>query len=515
MKTHLTNLIKASYGCIYIQGFEEDRIVADIISVAKEMKKAGKPNPYEVWTWSITDGLSNGAKIPGTQDVLKTLDRFFETEDGDDGPEGRHIPNNSLLILKDFHAFMRGNPPPILVRRLKECIAMGRATNRHIIITGCQLHLPPELEKEIVVVEFSLPTREELKPIAEELAASVKQDLNGNTELILDAGCGLTTTEFSDACAYSVAEKGEINAGIINRIKAETIKKNGILEIIERSVTLDDIGGLDNLKASLFSARNCFTKAAKEYGLPSPRPLLMVGQPGCAKSLTAQATKTIFNLPLLRIEAGSLFGGTVGASEENWRRAFATAKAIAPCIVWVDEVDGLFAGAESSGQCDGGTTARVIKAILQDLQFNADGMLFVFTANDIDGLPDPLIDRCDVWSVDLPNTEEREAIWNIHIAKRKRNPKTYSTLAFANNSDGFSGRQIEQAWIKALTLAFNDNGREPVTNDVLAVLKEFVPTSKTMAEAIERRRKRLANCAKPATSAVEQPKAALKRKVAA
>jgi SpoVK/Ycf46/Vps4 family AAA+-type ATPase len=267
---------------------------------------------------------------------------------------------------------------------------------------------------------------------------------------------------------------------------------------------------LDLLKADLFSKRNCFTKAAKEYGLPSPRPLLCVGQAGSGKSLTATSAGTVFGVPLLRLEAGQLFGSLVGESEKNWRTAFSTAKAISPAVVWVDEVDGLFSGAESSGKTDGGTTNRVIKAILQDLQFNSDGLFFVFTANDIDNLPDPLIDRCDVWSVELPNLEEREAIWKIHIAKKRtaesniqRKPSKYSCDVFAEKTDGFSGRQIEQAWIKAMTTAFNTKGREASDKDVLEVLKDFVPTSITMKDAIERRRARLKGCAKPASSEVK------------
>jgi AAA+ superfamily predicted ATPase len=508
MFQHLTNLIKAGYGCLYCVTHEEQRVFGELLTVAKALN-------YQVWSWSITDGLvrPDGKKEDKTQDPLAVLSKFIDVNHADDGPQGKLIPNKSLLVLKDYHAFLRGNPPPMLTRALKEAIGMARATNRPIIILGCQLHLPPELEKEIMPVEFSLPSREELKVVAIEIAASAKQELNGNSEAILDAGSGLTTTEFADAAAYSIAEKKEIDPGVVARIKADTIKKNGILEVVTQKVTLDDVGGLELLKADLFSKRNCFSKAAKEYGLPSPRPLLCVGQAGTGKSLTAIATSTIFNLPLLKLEAGRLFGSLVGESEGNWRRAFRTAKAIAPAIVWIDEVDGLFSGAESSGKTDGGTTQRVVKTILQDLQYNGEGLFFVFTANDIDGLPDPLIDRCEVWNVELPNLEERRAIWRIHITKRNRDPKLYMVDWYGDESDGFSGRQIEQAWLKALTAGFNAS-REPTNEDVFAVLKEFVPTSVTMKDAIEARRKRLANCARPASAPVTTKKASTQRKIA-
>jgi AAA+ superfamily predicted ATPase len=509
MKQHLTNLIKAGYGCAYCITHEEQRVFGELLTVAKSLD-------YDVWQWSITDGLvrPTGKKEDKTQDPLAVLGKFMDVNHTDEGPEGNLIKNKSLLVLKDYHAFLRGNPPPMLTRALKEAIGMARSTNRPIVIIGCALHLPPELEKEVMPVEFSLPSREELKVVAVEIAASAKQELNGNSDAILDAGSGLTTTEFADAAAYSVAEKKEIDPTVVARIKADTIKKNGILEIVTQKVTLDDIGGLELLKADLFSKRNCFSKAAKEYGLPTPRPLLCVGQPGTGKSLCSQATQTIFNLPLLRLEASRLFGGVVGETEGNWRRAFATAKAIAPAVVWIDEVEGLFSGAESSGKCDGGTTSRTIKAVLQDLQYNAENLFFVFTANDIDGLPDPLIDRSDVWNVELPNQVEREAIWDIHIAKRKRAPGMFLTPKLAAMSDGFSGRQIEQAWVKAMTVAFNDGGREPMFDDVVAILKEFVPTSVTMKDAIDARRKRLANCAKPASTPIETKTVSMKRKIA-
>jgi SpoVK/Ycf46/Vps4 family AAA+-type ATPase len=310
----------------------------------------------------------------------------------------------------------------------------------------------------------------------------------------------MTTTEAADAFALAVVESGktEIAPAVVAREKSNAVKKNGLLEIIEPKITLKDIGGLENLKRDLYEKRNLFTKAARDYGLPSPRPILVVGQAGTGKSLTATATGSIFGVPLVRLEAGKLFGSLVGQSEQNWRTAFATAKAISPACFWIDEVDGLFAGAESSGATDGGTTTRVIKAILQDMQMNSDGLFFVFTANDIDKLPDPLVDRCDVWSVDLPNHTEREQIIAIHIAKRGRKPDAYSIATLAKVTEGFSGRQIEQVWLAAMVQAFNDGKREPNNDDVTSVAERFIPTSVTMAQQIDARRKRLEGRAQPA-----------------
>lgn len=483
MKTAIANYIRAGYPGLYLVSHEEQRVEQELLGVAKD-------TGFGLFAWSVTEGImsaKSGDGIPETQDPVAMLDAFAR------------LPEKSILLLRDFHLFL-ADANPMLFRKVKDALLLAKASNRVLCILGCTLRLPAELEKEITVVEFRLPSRAQIKTVLEGIAKSAKLTLNGNTESLIDAASGLTTMEAENAFALSVIETKDITASIVAREKSNTIRKNGILEIVEQRNTLDDVGGLELLKRDLGEKRNLFTKQAREYGLPTPRGCLFVGQAGTGKSLTATATSAIFGIPLLRLEAGRLFGSLVGESERNWRTAFSTAKAVAPCVLWIDEVDGLFSGAESSGRTDGGTTSRVIKAILQDMQFNGDGIFFVFTANDIDGLPDPLIDRLDVWSVDLPTATEREAIWKIHIAKRNRDPKKFSLGTLAKLTDGFSGRQIEQVWLKALTIAFNDGGREPNNDDVSEAASRFVATSVTMSEVIERRRRRLANRATPASA---------------
>lgn len=503
MKEKILDYLRAGYTALYAVSHEEERVRSGLNESIKKIK-------YEAWTWSITRGLVNpqgqtvnlskDERPRSTSDPAVMLEAFCMHHPVTGEPnayEGTIIPNKAVVMLCDFHLILKA-ANPLVLRLFKEAITIGRATRRHLVVTGCQLHLPPELEKDITVVEFPLPDRTELKEVAEITAQCRGVSVPDNLDLVLDAGGGMTTQEFADACSLSLATEKTILPGIVAKIKADTVKKNSILEIVEHNVTLDEIGGLDRLKKHLLSIRHSFTQEAKDYGLPSPRALLLCGNPGTGKSMGCTATKTVFGVPLVKLEAGRLFGSLVGESEGNWRKAFATVKAIAPTILWVDEVDGLFAG--SHGQGDSGTTSRVVKAVIQDMQFNAEGIFFVFTANDIDQLPDPLIDRCDVWNVELPNRVERESIWAIHIAKRKRKPAKFDVEDFALKSDGFSGRQIEMAWIKAMTVAFNDKHRQPTNEDVIDVLKEFVPTSVTMAHAIERRRMRLKDCAQLASS---------------
>lgn len=494
----LKTYIKAGYACIQIVTAEEERAVETITSMAKkDLATSKKQEGYELWHWSITKGLrsENGNLIQGdTEQMVKSKDpvdalRYLMA--GNVNPK-------SIIILKDFHMFLKA-ANPMLIRLLKEAIAWGRQTNRHLIIVGCQLNMQPELEKEIQSLDLPLPNRKELEVVVESIAKSARIGLNGNKEEIIDAMVGLTTNEAADAASYSVSSCKKIDPKIIGKIKTDTIRRNGIVELVDADVTLDDIGGLEKYKTHLRSIAGTFTKEAREYGLPQPQSIIAVGNPGTGKSMSSMAAKTCFGLPLVRVEAGKLFAGLVGESEKNWRTAFSTAKAIAPCILWMDEAEGLFRGAESSGQCDGGTTGRVVKAVLQDMQMNSEGVFFMFTSNDIDGFPDPLIDRCDVWAFDLPSKTERESIWSIHIKKRKRKPDAYDLAKLSEKTEGFSGRQIEQAWIKAMNLAFNDKKREASTEDVEEVLKLFIPTSVTMSHQIEKRRARLKNRAQSAS----------------
>lgn len=509
----LTTFIRAGFGCIQVTTAEEDRAVATITNIAKkELANSKRPQGYDLWSWTVTKGMrdeqGNMVKLmvkkpqpDGTFREELEPDKMEKTKEPTTALQAimtGNIGPRSIIIMKDFHMFLK-QPNPMIIRLLKEVIVFGRQTKRHIIIVGCQLNMQPELEKEIQTLDLPLPSREELKEVAQSIAKSAKKELNGDSDGVLTALSGLTTNEAADAISYSIMATKTIDVGVISKIKTDTVRRNGVVEIVDANVSLDDIGGLERYKKHLVSISGTFSKEARDYGLPQPQSILAVGNPGTGKSLSSMACKTVFNVPLVRLEAGRLFGSLVGESERNWRTAFTTAKALGPCILWIDEAEGLFSGMKSSGQCDGGTTNRVVKALLQDMQMNSDGVFFVFTSNDIDGFPDPLIDRCDVWAFDLPNEVERKSIWSIHITKRKRKPENFDTAKLANITDGFSGRQIEQVWTKAMTAAFNDGRREPVTEDAELILKGFIPTSVTMKSQIERRRERLKNRAQCAS----------------
>lgn len=470
MRKKLVNYIKAGYPGLYILSHEESR-------VESELKGAAKDTKFSLYTWSITRGIfdiGKGSAIANTEEPIEALAQFEK------------LPQKAILICEDMHALLR-DQNPVLVRRLKEVLQTGKTSNRVLVIVGCVLELPPELEKEMTVVEFGLPDRETLRTIAEGIAKSAEQELNGNTDALLDAASGLTTTEAENAFALSFVESKTFSPEIIAREKASTIKKNGILEIVPTRSQLADIGGLDVLKVWLKQRRHAFTKKAKEYGLPTPKGVLMVGIPGCGKSLTAKATAAILGLPLLKLDAGKLFGSLVGESERNLRTAIQTAEAIAPCVLWLDEMEKGFSGSKSSGSTDGGTSSRVFGSFIQWMQEKTAPVFVVATANDVSQLPPEMLRKGrfdELFFVDLPDHGEREAIWAIQIQKYGRAAKSFDITGLANASEGWTGSEIEAVFCESLFAGFEDNG-EPDTLTVTTAGSKMVPLSQTMAKELE------------------------------
>ena len=248
--------------------------------------------------------------------------------------------------------------------------------------------------------------------------------------------------------------------------------------------------------------KDAFSQRAQAYGLPSPKGLLILGIPGTGKSLTAKATAAVFNLPLLRLDAGKLYGGIVGQSEANVRAVIQTAEAIAPCCLWIDELEKGFAGSKSSGTTDGGTSARVFGSFLSWMQEKSKPVFVVATANDVSQLPPELLRKGrfdEIFFVDLPNQNEREAIWSIVVSAKRRDPSAYDLQQLARASDGLTGAEIEAVFNEAMFVGF-ERSKEPTDLDIAGVLSGFAPLSKLMAEQIAALKSWAANRARPATS---------------
>ncbi|HEU4752735.1 MAG TPA: AAA family ATPase, partial [Armatimonadota bacterium] len=277
---------------------------------------------------------------------------------------------------------------------------------------------------------------------------------------------------------------------IILSEKEQTIRKSGLLEYYRAATSLEQIGGMDVLKDWLTKRSIAFDEQAKQYGLPAPKGVLLIGVQGCGKSLTAKAIAGFWGLPLLRLDVGRLFNSLVGSSEENVRTAIRVAESVAPAVLWVDEIEKSMSGSQSSAYSDGGTSARVLSSFLTWLQEKTAPVFVVATANSIDQLPPELLRRGrldETFFVDLPDIREREEILRIHLENRGRAAAEFDLSLLAESTDGFSGAEIEQCVIAGLFDAYSAGA--PLSDEILTrCARDTVPLSRTMKEPIDRLR---------------------------
>ncbi len=490
----ITHYIQAGYPGLYLVSPEEQRVEAELRHVL-ECFNQSRPEAerFQLCYWSVADGLVNTQtrQIHQAADPLDVLQTISEHAD------------RAVFLLKDYHLFLQ-DPNPLLLRKLKDALLEGKTKQKTVIILGCRLVLPPELEREMVVMEYSLPGKEALRNVLHGILDSAR--LTGieaeQEEKVIAAASGLTTIEAENAFALSFVQARAVEPAIVAREKAQAVKKNGLLEIIEPTESLDDIGGLDQLKRWLVTRQDAFGERARQYGLPLPKGLLILGLPGTGKSLTAKATANVFGVPLLRLDAGRLFASLVGQSEGNLRSALQTAEAIAPAVLWLDEIEKGFAGTKSSGASDGGTSARVFGTFLNWMQDKTAPVFVVATANDVSQLPPELLRKGrfdELFFVDLPTSEERQTIWSLQIARRGRNPREFDISALAKATDTFTGAEIETAFVEAMYRAF-ERQAEPSDLDIAQVLTDFTPLARLMAEPIAGLRQWAKGRARPATS---------------
>ncbi len=493
MKDRIASYLRAGYPGLYLVSHEEQRVEAEVLAAAKKIG-------FSVWAWSLCSSLidvANGKVVPEKEDPIAMLEHV------------NTITEKSVVLLRDFHTMM-DDRNPVLSRKLRETLQTAKTRNVALVIVGCRVVLPPELEKEITVLEFKLPGREQLAEVLDTLcSASQIPLLVGETrDAALDAARGLTTVEAEAAFALSQIEMGSIHPDVISREKAATVKKNGLLEIVDTNISLDDIGGLDEIKSWLMKRRRAFGLDAVKYKLPTPKGFLALGPPGSGKSLLAKATAKSLNVPLLKLDAGKLFGSLVGQSEGNLRSALATADAVSPCVLWIDELEKAFSGTKSSGSTDGGTTSRVFGSFLQWMQEKKTAVFVVATANDVSALPPELLRKGrfdENWFVDLPNEKERLEIWNLKVKQFGRDPANFDLAALAKATAEFTGAEIESLFSDAMFHAFDQN-REPDNALLIQLANQAVPLSRMMSAEIKGLREWAEGKARRATSVEEKKK---------
>ena len=484
----LETLIRARYPIIYIITGEEIRVQQDVMEIAQKRQK-------KVFEWSFNTGVvpagtsiqSQKSRSVATKDPLIALDLVIE-----------HV-EPAIFIFKDFHPFLTKNNFAV-VRKLKEIALHLKNSFKSILIVSSVLEIPAELEKEVTVLNYPLPTREDLSILLDKIILDVSQlkqvalDLDApGRERLLQASLGLTLGEAENVFAKIIVKSERLSGDDVNEVFAEKqqiIRKSGLLEYYATEENFAHVGGMIVLKDWLDKRASAFTAEARAFGLPAPKGILMLGVQGCGKSLCAKAVSTRWQLPLLRFDMGRMFGSLVGSSEENVRRAIAVAESVAPAILWVDEIDKAFAGSQGSGASDGGTTARVFGTFLTWLSEKTAPVFVVATANDISHLPPELLRKGrldEIFFVDLPSVAERQEIFRIHLTKRGRDVANFDLVALAEHAKDCSGAEIEEAINSALYDAFYAQ-QDITTEFILETLSQTVPLAKTMDEQISRLR---------------------------
>lgn len=498
MEAELEVLIRARYPLLMVISWEEDRVMRAIDDIGRKSQK-------KIVQWTINSGLTTFRRnVKGTAEGKKgTKDPIVALREID-----ADKVEPTIFVLKDLHRFMNEAP---VVRGLRDLARSLRDTYSTVIILSPVMKVPPELDKDLNVVDFPLPDREELGRLFDRMADEIKENPNLQVDtseeckrLLLDAAIGLTENEVENVFAKVLLRRGQLGpaqAPEVYEEKRQIVRKSGLLEYIDPEESMEGVGGLTNLKDWLRKRRRAFHPAARRFGLPVPKGVLFLGVQGCGKSLCAKAVARYWGMPLLRLDMGQLFGSLVGASEENVRRAIRLSESIAPAILWIDEIDKGFSGLQSSGMSDSGTTSRVFGTLITWLQEKKQPVFVIATANNVEMLPPELLRQGrfdEIFFVDLPGEAERADIFRIHLMKRRRDPRKYDLAALARASDGFSGAEIEQSIISALYDAFDQN-RDIDQQMILESISKTSPLSRIMAEEIGKRRQWAQGRTRPAS----------------
>ena len=486
----LRTYLRAGYPILYVVTAEEDRA----LELFGQALAEGELSRRQLYLWSVTRGLC-------TAD-LKVVDRKA-------ADPNRILPfllefkEPGLFVLQDFHVFLdaRAAQAAVTIRQMRDLVAPFKASRKTVLLLSPVLKIPPELEKDITVLDLKLPDEAELASVLEDTVAQMKNNpkvainLEGEArEKIVQALSGLTRAEAENALAKAIVTNGRLDADDVDLFLAEKeqiVRKSGMLEYYSTPERFGSIGGLEELKRWLRSRGRAFSEAARQFGLPNPKGLLLVGVPGCGKSLTAKAVAAEWKMPLLRFDLGRVFGSLVGQSEENMRRAIQMAEAVAPCVLWIDEIEKGLAGSRGFAG-DSGVAQRIFGAMLTWMEESEKRVFTIATANDIDGLPPELLRKGrfdEIFFIDLPSPRERATILTIHLSKHHRDYRDFDLARHAASTKGFSGAELEQVVISALYLAFAEGDRTRLEDRHLeCAIRESVPLSQSAQSKIERLR---------------------------
>lgn len=466
----IKRLVASKYPLIWIESWEEERVE----TLLKKIAASAFSQPVPFKSWSETRGYGDGKRST----VIEAIEQFL-SESG-----------AGLLLIKDFTWTMAS--PGLLKRTIKDVFQMTKSSFKTVFFLSPTADIPEDLLKEIVSVDFALPDEADLQTIFETVikgAPKLKMGLNDEQKMkLLKGALGLTGDEAKLIFQKMLVGKSELNEEALNVIyeeKARIIKRDGLLEFVPTKYNLEDIGGLENLKDWLKERTDFFSKEAQAAGVRMPKGILMTGVSGCGKSLSTQAIAAAWGLPLYRLDMNRLFGGALGSAEESFRRAIIQIEAVAPAILWLEEIEKGVAGYE---QGDKGVTARIFSSFLTWLQEHTTPVFVAATANEINRLPPELLRKGrfdEIFFVDLPSEKERQGIFKVHLKKKNLDESKFSLAELAKATNNFNGAEIEQSVASALISAYKDNRREMNQDDIFKIVGRMVPLATTMAEQIK------------------------------
>lgn len=480
----LKDYIQAGYPALFLRTVEPEVAEARVLEALKQLNMPD----IHFGTWRVTTGLMVG-RADGTippreqgRDLIQALSYIEKAAEP------------IVAVLHNCRQFVANYQ---VIQHIVDAVLAARKVGSHVIMVGPHIDLPPELKNLVTFVDCPLPDRKTIEEEYTKMVKGYKDELKGlpeskaeRMELIrasANAAVGLDMIGAENAIALSFATADTLDPRIIQLQKEQEVRKSDVLEFFPTDETMDSVGGGKALKEWFRKRRRVFTDEAREYGLSYPKGVLIVGPAGTGKSLTAKAIAGFLQLPLLRMDMGKVFRSLVGESESAIRMALQVTEAVSPVVLWIDEIEKGMAGMAGSGELDSGVTARVVSTILTWRQETKKPVVLVATANNVATLPSMVYRKGrldEVWATDLPNEEEREEIFMIHLRKRHRDPKKFNLKLLAQNTDEFVGAEIEGVIEDAMFAAF-DQHEEVADKYVIQAIKDTIPQARRDVEELK------------------------------
>lgn len=494
----ITALLRARNTLIWIVTTEEARVEKYLFEAAAKAK-------FLMRTWDVGQGVAEfGGDLNdeiGSVEIDDTLKAIAD--------RARTGTERGVFVLRDLPGWLEGpNGMPTLrkVRNLAKLLSTTpQESAQALIVLSPNSTVPPELTGHATVINWPLPDRAEIAALIDNLVELYDLKFeNGTRDAAIDAALGLNGEEAAACYSKSLVQLKRIDPATVAAEKKRVIAREGVLEWFDPLPGgLDAVGGLDGVKTWLMSRTMAYSADARAYGLPAPKGAMLVGVPGCGKSLLAKAFATGLGVPLLRLDMGALKSKFVGESEGNFRKALRVVETVGRCVLWIDEIEKALAGA-TQGAADGGVSSDALGTLLSWMQDRPGEAFVIATANKVEDLPPELLRKGrfdEIFFVDLPNEDERQSVLAATLRKHNRGKVKVDAAKVSAVTDGFTGSEVAEIVPDAMFAAFADGKREITTDDLVTAAATVVPLSKTAAEKITKLRDWAKGRARPASVA--------------